>query len=121
MNQACAQDVKVTLTHLVRDPLHETEKPYELWMKTRAGLSKTNCHYEDKEVTVQDLRSSSEDFNVDSNGFRYIRHASQCLPRFDDLSWETPPTAYLEETIDLVQRELGAELVLIINWAVMCS
>lgn len=121
MVQASAQDVKVTLTHLVRDPLHENEKPYELWMKTGAERPKTNCQYEDKQVTVHDVRSVGTEFDVDKNGFKYIRHTSQCLPRFDDLAWETPPIAYLEETVDVVQRQLGAELVLVLNWAVKCS
>jgi len=117
MSEMSSRDVEVNLTHLVRDPLHENEKPYELWMKTRAGWPKTNCQYEDKRVTVHDLRTLETEFDVERNGFKYIRHTSHSIPRFDDLAWDTPPTAYLEETVDMVQRQLGAELVLMVNWA----
>ena len=111
----------VTVTHLVRDRVHDTEKPYELWMKTEPGVAKTNCQYEDKVVHVSDVRSSKVEFDVDTNGFKYVQHTSQCLPRFEDLSWESPPIAYLEETVKLVQDEMGADLVLLINWAVLIS
>jgi hypothetical protein len=81
-------DMDVTVTHLVRDPVHDTEKPYELWMQTEPGVPKNSCQYEDKVAHVSDVRSSTEDFDVDRNGFKYLQHTSQCLPRFEDLSWE---------------------------------
>lgn len=121
MAEVPSLDMDVTVTHLVRDPVHDTEKPYELWMKTEPGVPKTNCQYEDKIVHVSDVRSSKEDFDVDRNGFKYVQHTSQCLPRFEDLSWESPPIEYLEETIKLVEKEMGADLVLLINWAVLIS
>jgi hypothetical protein len=74
-----------------------------------------------KVVHVSDVRSSTEDFDVDRNGFKYLQYTSQCLPRFEDLSWESPPIEYLEETIKLGQGEKGAYLVLLINWAVLIS
>lgn len=115
---------RAVLTFLVEDPIDGSQKPYELWVATSDYIPKTNCRFEEHEVSVHDMRSAPIRFGLDLTGFKYISHHSSNLPSPAVLqgNTEADPTValrpYLEETISLVSRELHMKHLWVCSWAV---
>lgn len=76
-------------------------------------------------IDIQDVRTTSEVLSLDTAGFKFIRHKSNCpltAEHFEragsSVNGQPVVLAYLEETLDLVKNELGADKVLCCDWRV---
>ena len=111
------KNVHVSMSAIEDLALYDVEKPFELWYPAEPHLARTNCKFVDHEVSVKDARADLEVLNLDTAGFEFIYHKSQCLPDADHgeiLGVET----YLNETINLVCDHLKAEAIVCYDWRV---
>lgn len=117
--------MRTTLKYLANDPLHEWEKPYEMFGLTEVPENqRSNCQYMTIDgIQLLDVRDSNETFSLKDQGFKYVHHRSKCPLSADD--FEKPGDAlnpnvdaYLKETIAFVRNELGASQVICFDWRV---
>ncbi len=87
-------------------------------MPLKPGVPKTNCKYEDNEIDLQDVRTSKETFDLNTTGFWYVKHTARHLRVGMTRDLYNPPAEFFKEVAELVRRELGAEKVVVFNWAV---
>ncbi|KAL6828082.1 hypothetical protein V8C40DRAFT_274522 [Trichoderma camerunense] len=105
--------------------IYKSEVPYELFGFPDSTSSRiTNCQYMTvNNIDIQDVRTTSEVLSLDTAGFKFIRHKSNCpltAEHFEragsSVNGQPVVLAYLEETLDLVKNELGADKVLCCDW-----
>lgn len=122
MPSIIVNEVEFKLNHLADLPLWETEKPYELNLTDlNSELPRTNCKYTQHNVHIRDVRGLRMQPSLETTGFQFVKHVSNNLPLFEDLSDETSNLAvvpYLQETINLVKQHLNAEKAFAIDWRV---
>ena len=115
--------LRVSLTYLTDLPEYELEKPYEVWVPVSDDVPKSNCHFtEHHDIPVHNVRDYEHySFTLDTFGFQYLSHESQCLPDskiFTGPDGHKSVAPYLEETAQLVKDTLGARKVLTYDWRV---
>jgi len=87
------------------------QKPYACLVPLThapADFEQSNIEYVDKNVTVHNIRSSSDSFKIDVHGFQLIKHS----PSFDD--WHNGKRVvkeYYSHIENLLKLHLGAERV----------
>ena len=93
----------------------EEEVPFEFFGFPNGNSNRiTNCAYETVDnITVRDVRTSGDDLNLGTRGFKYIRHKSECpliAQHFEHagstVKGNPVVLAYLEESINLIKKEL---------------
>lgn len=117
------------LKYLSDLPLLEVEQPYELFGYPTTDSTKiTNCEYSVVDnVPFQDVRKVVVQHVLDMTGFTFLKHASGYFVSPDDFesAGNDPDNEqvvnYLEETLDLVKRELCAMKVICFDWRVGLS
>jgi len=115
---------KVTLSFISDLPIFQHEKPYELWLPPSEipdSVPWTNCQFsEHSNIEIEDVRGSNTDFGYETTGFKFISNQlSECFARGS--SWRSDDglvQRYLEETVELLKGEFGAEKVLCFDWRV---
>ena len=114
-----------TMKYLKRLPVYEHVQPYKI--HGHPGLApweETNCIYEEIDnIVAQDIRDCKDKPRFEREGFEVIWSPSRVTlsaATFENDSLESNAViaAYLEETIHLVRGELGASLVVVIDWRV---
>lgn len=113
------QKQMVTLKFLDWQELYETEKPFQIFINIpdEAEDKRTsNLVFEDVETAVHDVRGREKDFDLDKNGFRFLRHSSS----LDDFhNKELIEKIYLPEVEALLRKEVeGVDKVFFFDWRV---
>jgi hypothetical protein len=113
------QELMVTLKFLDWQELYETEKPFQIFtnIPDEAEDKRTsNLVFEDVEIAVHNVRGREKDFDLDANGFRFLRHVSI----LDDFhSQKKIEDIYLKEVEILLRKEVeGVDKVFIFDWRV---
>jgi len=70
---------------------------------------------------VEDVRDEDGIFTLEGSGFMFIHHQSQfrlTAKDFESSHSSSRITSYLEETMDLVKRELGSTKAILYDWRV---
>lgn len=107
--------------------IFKSEVPYELFgFPDSTSPRITNCQYMTVDsINIQDIRTTSEILSLDTTGFKFIRHKSSCsltAEHFEragsSITGQPVVHAYLEETLNLIKNELGADKVLCFDWRV---
>ncbi|KUJ22222.1 uncharacterized protein LY89DRAFT_290130 [Mollisia scopiformis] len=89
----------VQITHIARDVLYETEKPYAADF---SAPEKTGNHiFEVKDILIKDARPNKDNFRLEKNGFCLLN--SPILATFESLSYnESDVLAYYQQMEALV-------------------
>ncbi|KAF8852501.1 hypothetical protein BDZ45DRAFT_630231 [Acephala macrosclerotiorum] len=114
-----ANERRASMAFLSRLPLYDDEKPFEVWMDTKPGIPRTNCHFEEHHnILIKDVRSQRDDFTLDSAGFEFVNHATKLAPSGKDLAAGATDriVPFLVETVDLVQKHTSADKVFCFDW-----
>ncbi len=116
--------VRTALTFLEDLPQYQEEKPYRfVGFPNLPKQWQSNCQYIDHEnICLSDVRRREEKLSLDGAGFRYLHHKSNCdldIVKFSKVSKDTANLdAYLEESMALVQSEMGEQRVMCFDWRV---
>ena len=110
-------------------PLYDAEQPYEMFCHPTPSSAKvTNCEFTVKDdVCVADVRTSTQDFSLDTVGFQFVKHVSgqlldpQLFGSVRRPSEQIAVNAYLAEAIRLVETETSAVKVICFDWRVSCD
>jgi len=113
------QGLIATLKFLDWQELYETEKPFQIFINIpdEAEDKRTsNLVFEDVEVAVHDVRGREKDFDLDTNGFRFLKHSSI----LDDFhSKALIEDIYLPEVEALLRKEVeDVDKVFFFDWRV---
>jgi hypothetical protein len=130
----------ITLEFIKPLPLYDHEKPYYMVLNSPAnpttadndgegteGLqdphSQTNIQLHlVHEIPVTNVRGREEEFTLEKNGFKFVKHESEAL-REKEGRWEAGGgeqgwMEYVKETAGLVKRVVGAERVICYDYRV---
>jgi hypothetical protein len=111
--------MEISLAYLADLPLYKKQKLYELWRIEVPELSKTNCIYEDRKVLVHDVRCCPSETGLGRTGFEFLSHESNFSQLIkSEASSMSAVQRYLEETVALVKKQMGAEMVIVYDWRV---
>ena len=78
-------DVEASFEFLQWQPSYETQKPYEVFLplasfgssgQGKTKIPRSNLVFEPHTVRVQDARACYKDFELDTHGFQFVRHAT---------------------------------------------
>ncbi|KAH8746035.1 methyltransferase CmcJ [Hyaloscypha finlandica] len=111
------QGLMVTLKFLDWQELYETEKPFQIFINIPdepEDKRTSNLVFEDVEVAVHDVRGREKDFDLDANGFRFLKHSSI----LDDFhSKALIEDIYLPEVEALLRKEVeDVDKVFFFDW-----
>ena len=115
------------IRHLEDAAHFEEEIPYEVFGYPDLDSKRvTNCNFIlIDNILVKDVRKRMEPCNLENEGFIFVKHKSQCSLQSDN--FEAPDTsrdndalitAYLEETMNLLKREIPCEKMICFDWRV---
>ncbi|TCD65763.1 hypothetical protein EIP91_002248 [Steccherinum ochraceum] len=107
------RDVPTTMNYYAQG--ENKEAPYQYVSDPPAGKPKTNVDKDTRSVVVHDARGREADFNLDQNGFQYVKHVSQEKEFRDD---ERIKEVYYKEVEELLKKEVGAKRVFIFDHTV---
>jgi hypothetical protein len=117
--------MKATLSFIADLPLYEVEKPYELWLPPEQlpeDIPITNCQWiRQPDIEITDLRKDGIVFALDTTGFKYLQDPLDFELKGEDLLSATESenlVRYLNNTINLVKKEFGAEKAICFDWRV---
>jgi hypothetical protein len=112
-------ELMATLKFFHWQGLYETEKPFQIFMDIPDDAQDkrtSNVEFEDVEIAIHDVRGKEKDFNLDVNGFRFLRHSS-ILDKFQSKAFVED--VYLPEVEALLRKEVeGADKVFFFDWRV---
>lgn len=116
----------VKLQHLQDLPEYKSEQPYELYgYPTPNSPPHSNFVHELCEVDLVDARGKESQYNIDTQGFTWVKHQSKyelLAEHFESAEHgNAVVSAYLEETNKLVQQHMGVEQVCVMDWRVSRS
>ncbi|KAM0430143.1 hypothetical protein ACHAPT_006151 [Fusarium lateritium] len=101
--------IKSEMAFLKRDPLWEREKPYKLgYEPADASIPRTNHKPEIHPVEVHDLRQSSLEMSLDTNGFE-VHHLNSRLRYEEFFDEQKVSSVYLKELQQLVKKVCGGK------------
>lgn len=103
------RDVPTTLNYYA--PIGE-EAPFQYVYDPPAGTDRTNIGADPHSVTVHDARGREADFNLDKNGFQFVKRPSE-VKEFDDE--ERIKDVYYKEVEEILKKEAGAKRVFIFD------
>lgn len=69
-------------------------------------------NYEDKAVSIYDLRQQASEFSLDEEGFRLVRHPTKVRDFFSE---DEVRTIYYPELVELVKQETGCTRALVFD------
>jgi hypothetical protein len=72
--------ISATLKFLKWQKLYEIEKPFQIFINIPAHVKDqrtTNLVYEDVQVDINDVRTSQTSFELDKQGFTYLKHETK--------------------------------------------
>ncbi|KAL4243313.1 asaB hydroxylase/desaturase family protein [Abortiporus biennis] len=104
-----AHDVPTTLNYYA--PIGD-EAPYQYVQDPPADKPSNNLGADPHPVTVNDARGRESDFNLDKNGFQFVKNESE-LKEFDND--EKIEKVYYKEVEELLKKEAGAKRVFIFD------
>jgi hypothetical protein len=116
-----SSDAPTSLAYIVDKPLYKSEKLYEIWTQVPEGAQTTNCEFESRSVLIVDARQSTENFDYDTTGFKWLQSPTASLPTAEDFAPGVKSAtieSYLKETIDLVKSEFAADQVICFDYRV---
>lgn len=76
------------------------------------GQTQTNITSIPKELVVENVRGKEDQYDLDTTGFKFIKHTSS-LKSFDDE--EAIKSVYYPETIEVLKKHTGASRVVIFD------
>lgn len=103
------RDVPTTLNYYAPEG---EEAPFQYVYEPPAGTLKTNIGADPHPVVVHDARGREANFNLDQNGFQYVKHSSQEKDFTDE---EKIKEVYYKEVEELLKKEAGAKRVFIFD------
>jgi hypothetical protein len=114
--------VNAAFIFLATLPIHEKEKPYEIWCQSDPKFPKTNCTFEEHaKIKVEDMRRFDHGFGYDHYGFRPVHWPSSTGLKGSDCTSSAESDnlmRYLQETAAFVEKEFAAEKVICFDWRV---
>ncbi|KAI0036517.1 hypothetical protein K488DRAFT_40880 [Vararia minispora EC-137] len=105
-----SRDVQTTLNYFSKTT--DGEQPYNYTYQLPAGQPTTNIDSETHSVTIHDARGHESEFNVDDNGFTFLKSPAK-EKLFEDE--EAITTGYYKEVEELLRKEVGAKRVVIFD------
>ncbi|PVH88887.1 methyltransferase CmcJ [Cadophora sp. DSE1049] len=112
-------DVTALLNYLQKLELYKHEKPFEILMDIPEDAKDQrhfNTKFEAREHIVRDMRISSEDFNLDKNGFTVHKFPS-CLDTQGTVDRKRVEEQYLPEVEKLIRDNvIGVDQVFFFEW-----
>lgn len=99
--------------------LYDTERPFQIFINIPAHVKDqrtTNLVYEDVDVQIADVRSHSENFDLDKDGFRYLTHTTTLQ---DFSQRQVVEDRYLPEIEKLLRKHVeDVDRVYFFDWRV---
>ena len=106
-----AHDVPTTLNYYA--PLeNNTEAPFNYVYEPPAGTLRSNVGLDTHPVVVHDARGRESEFNIDKNGFQFVKYPSVEKEFDNDARIED---VYYKEVEELLKKEVGAKRVFIFD------
>ncbi|KAI0036518.1 hypothetical protein K488DRAFT_67538 [Vararia minispora EC-137] len=105
-----SRDAKTSLTYFSKTA--DGGQPYNYTYEPPAGQPDTNIQWDTYFVTVHDARGRESEFNVDDNGFMFLKSPAKEKLFEDD---EAITTGYYKEVEELLRKEVGAKRVVIFD------
>ncbi|KAI7478522.1 hypothetical protein KC351_g8133 [Hortaea werneckii] len=104
ISDGARRDVTVSLQYLKDLPLYKTAKPLQITPNFQDTEGRTNVVLEaGPKETIRDIRSIDRPFNLDKNGFKFVRAGTSFT------NWSSQPDIakhYLQEMETLLLREM---------------
>lgn len=114
-----AEDLQVALSFLSWQDLYATEKPFQIFIdipKEADDQRDNNLVFEKAMVKIRDVRHTSIDQSLDTNGFVYRKHKSRTT---DFTQKESVERDYLPEVECLLRKEMdNVDRVFFFDWRV---
>jgi len=102
----------VEVSFLEKSPRYETEKPYLVLLPEGAAVDPSiplhNLKFEEKEVSVLDIRDCQSAYHLDECGFEYLLHTTSVTAILGDEPNVDHVAAYKAETEALLRQRFGA-------------
>ena len=120
---ALADDLPATAAsfkYIKDSPVFQSEKPYFYQgpLEPDQERFRTNIVFETHDVLVKDLRSSVASLSFRRHGLQICSRPSQFTGRLDT---QEGLTNYLNETNDMLRKEIGADVVICYDAKVRCN
>jgi hypothetical protein len=100
------------VSFLEKSPRYETEKPYLVLLPEGAAVDPSiplhNLKFEEKEVSVLDIRDCQSAYHLDECGFEYLSHTTGVTAILGDQPTVDHVNAYKAETEALLRQRFGA-------------
>lgn len=100
------------VSFLEKSPRYETEKPYLVLLPEGADVDPSiplhNLKFEEKEVSVLDIRDCQSAYHLDECGFEYLPHTTDVTAILGDEPTVDHVNAYKAETEALLRQRFGA-------------
>ncbi|KAK1832512.1 hypothetical protein QBC39DRAFT_390506 [Podospora conica] len=100
------------VSFLEKSPRYETEKPYLVLLPEGAAVDPSiplhNLKFEEKEVSVLDIRDCQNAYHLEECGFEYLAHATAVTAILGDEPTIDDVTAYKAETEAVLCERFGA-------------
>ncbi|KAK0747137.1 hypothetical protein B0T18DRAFT_324784 [Schizothecium vesticola] len=100
------------VSFLEKSPRYETEKPYLVLLPEGAAVDPSiplhNLKFEEKEVSVLDIRDCQSAYHLDECGFEYLPHTTDVTAILGDEPTVDHVNAYKAETEALLRQRFGA-------------
>jgi hypothetical protein len=111
---------KAVFSYFSPQPCHAIEKAYEILSDAFLdALSRpcSNLSFEERIVEIEDVRGREGEFELNVQGFRFLRHESRVL---DFKNRGEVEGVYFREVEELIRRELGESVkrVYVFGWKV---
>jgi hypothetical protein len=116
--------MQTTVKFLRELPKYEVEQPYELYgYPMRESEKITNCEFEYvRDLKVENARPSMKTFKLRDSGFEFVHHQTKIAftaENFESAGNQSQiVNAYLEETMAMVKKKVGASDVVCFDWRV---